>query len=333
MFLSALKKISLLIGFCLVSFLLFHVFSLVGIVISAAYPIWWLLFPHNTWCLSCRMRKVGENCGWCNAHVRNHERYPKTMKSVFFNIALLLTFTILSIVVVLLETKIITRFGLLGPQKTATFTLPLRRQYKNLEIFPLKIEVSGVQTPINAVQVDLGFDPTRIQAVKIDISDSFANIFIDKQIDNENGRVRLTGGLPNPGFTSDKGSFATVYFQAGSPGPAQIAFLPTSLVMANDGKGSNVLNEYQTINYLISHESATQAEQADQSISLGPKVLGAESDSEKLIYFDEATDTNGSHVLGVTNTQEVSTHENIFMRKWFSYNQFVLMLWKTAFQF
>jgi hypothetical protein len=324
------RRISRALAVGLGSFILFHLFSVLGIFIAAAYPIWWLLFPQKAICISCRTHQVGEKCEWCGTIVKKDALYPKSIRSVFFNIGLLLSITLLSLGLLLAENRVITASGLIGPQKTAEFTLPTQRQYKTLEIFPLKIEVTGLKTPINAVQVDLGFDPTRLQVIKIDVDESFANIFIDRQMNNEKGRVRLTGGLPNPGFSGDNGTFATVYFQAQTPGPAQIAFLPSSLVMANDGKGTNILNDFQTINYLILSDSATQEEQQQGLTSLGPDVLGVESDGEKLLFFDDYQLGPDSQVLGATNIQKTKSKGSLFLKKWVQINKFVLSLWRRS---
>ena len=90
--------------------------------------------------------------------------------------------------------------------------------------------------PINAIQADLGFNPEKVEVVDISTQNSFANIFIQKEINNETGYARLTGGLPNPGFFSDRGIFGTVFFRGKQPGVVKIDFLPSSMVLANDGR-------------------------------------------------------------------------------------------------
>ncbi len=327
---SGFKIILNILGFSVISFLLFHLFSVVGIFITAGYLIWWLLFPQKTWCFSCRMRKVGEKCSWCSASVKNeNQRYPKSLRSVFLNTLLLLGITLLSLAVVFGETQIMKKLGFAGPPKTALFSLPTQRQYQTLEIFPLKIEVSDLRTPINAVQVDLSFDSTKLQLVNVDLEESFASIFVEKEIDNEQGRFRISGGLPNPGFSGEKGTFVTVYFQGIAPGPAQVTFLPSSLVMANDGKGSNVLNEYQTINYLILSQRLSETEQNLQYTTLGPAVLGTQSATNKLIFYDENAPITIPHVLGATSNDSSKKTALTIFRFWFNLNEALLGYWSN----
>lgn len=91
----------------------------------------------------------------------------------------------------------------------------------------MKIDITSIKVPINAVQADIGFEPHKLEVVDVSTEDSFANIFIQKEINNEVGYVRLTGGLPNPGFFADRGVFGTVFFKGISPGIVRIEFLPS----------------------------------------------------------------------------------------------------------
>jgi hypothetical protein len=237
----------------------------------------------------------------------------------------------MSVGAVMVETRVLKGAGVFGPPKTANFVLPNKRQYKTLEIFPLKVEISGVETPINAVQIDLGFDPKKLQAIKISIDDSFANIFIDQQIDNEKGFVRITGGLSNPGFSDKDGTFATIYFQGQTPGPAQVAFLPSSLVMANDGRGSNILSSYETINYLILAESLSKPDQDSQIINLtNSKVLGASTETDKLIFFDQ-TGNLKPKVLGATTDKPKTSILTKAVKVMELYDLKVMAFWKKIF--
>src|SRR6185437_8354598 len=62
----------------------------------------------------------------------------------------------------------------------------------------------------------LGFNPAKVEVVGVSTQDSFAKIFIQKTIDNTSGYVRLTGGIPNPGWAGTNGLFETIYLKAKS---------------------------------------------------------------------------------------------------------------------
>ena len=167
----------------------------------------------------------------------------------------------------------------------------------------MKIEINGIKTPINSIQADIGFDSNSLEVVDISTKDSFASVFIQKEINNKVGYARLVGGLPNPGFSSDHGLFGTIYFKGKSPTFTQIAFLPSSFVLANDGRGSNVLKDYVTVAYIILPEKITVAEENRQkSMVMESTVLGAHTqnpENTQITFFDD------NNVLGTESNSNI----------------------------
>ncbi|MCC7289660.1 hypothetical protein IT417_00170 [bacterium] len=270
------------------SWVLVHLFSIFGLFVAAAYPIWWLFFPKSLVCFSCRSREDGQMCRLCHEKVLKSQGVePKTLTSSLYNGLLVFMVTVLSVAVVFIERQVIESLGLIKVPKTVSFVIPDKSQYKIGEIFPMKIEISGVKTPINAVQADLAFDPEKIEVVDITTSESFANVFIQKEINNETGYSRLTGGLPHPGFDKESGVFGTVYFKSKSAGLTQVKFLPTSMVLANDGKGTNIIKEFPVISYVITSERVTTAEEELQNSVLGKEVLGTQDNPNQLVLFQD----------------------------------------------
>ena len=161
--------------------------------------------------------------------------------------------------------------NILSTRQTASFIIPPKGQYKLGEIFSMNIEVDNIKNPINVVQADLKFDPDKIEVVNISTKNSFANIFIQKESNNTKGYVRLTGGLPNPGWHGTNGLFGTVYFKTKQPGLVTIAYLPTSLVLANDGQGTNILKSRPSFSYLILPDKiSTEEEKAQTKLLFTP---------------------------------------------------------------
>lgn len=214
-------------------------------------------------------------------------------------------------------------------QKTVYFTIPPRGQYRLGEIFPMKIDINGIKKSINAVQADVSFDPQKLEVVTISTQGSFANIFIQKEINNEVGYARLTGGLPNPGFFAEHGIFGTIYFKTKSPGITKVEFLSSSLVLANDGKGSNVLKELAVGSYLILPDKISQDENnLQKSVIINPDVLGASAGETQMTFYEDRK------VLGIQTTPTVEKKQSnsivilllSFLEK---FNRFILTLWAT----
>ena len=258
--------------FILASWFLVHLLAVFGAFLALAYPLWWLLDLKRFPCLWCRIKKAKE-CSFSHS---------------LLDAGLILVFTLVSFGLVFGESKILFKMGFPPTPKTVSFVIPPKGQYRLGEIFPLKIEIAGIKVPINAVQADLGFNPERLEVEEISTQDSFASIFVQKEINNEAGWARLTGGLPNPGFFSDHGLFGTVYLKGKNPGVTKIEFLPSSVVLANDGRGTNVLKEFSAVSYLILPEKISQEEEEMQkTIVLKSAVMGAKTEETQMKFYEE----------------------------------------------
>jgi len=287
------------------SWVLIHILAVFGIFIAITYPLWWLILPKQTVCLFCRAKiNVNEEdyCPFCHRKITKNETLsPKSFRSAALNGGLILLFSLLSIGLVFGESKILFKLGFPPTPKTVSFIIPTKGQYRLGEIFPMKIEIAGIKTPVNAVQADLGFEPEKLEVEEISTKDSFANIFIQKEINNEGGYTRLTGGLPNPGFFSDKGILGTVFFKGKAPGVVKVEFLPSSMVLANDGKGTNVLKDLASVSYLILPEKLTPEEEEMQKslVSQAKTILGESTEETQMNFYEE------EKVLGTNAGEEI----------------------------
>jgi len=307
-------NILLILLYVIGSWLLVHILAVFGIFIAVAYPLWWLIFPKQTVCLFCRA-KVNVNtedyCPLCHRKIDKKETIaPKSFTSAVLNGMLVLVFSLISIILVFGESQILFKLGFPPTPKTVSFVIPTKGQYRLGEIFPMKIEIAGIKTAINAVQADLGFEPSKIEVVDISTQDSFASIFVQKEINNDGGYSRLTGGLPNPGFFSDRGVLGTVFFKGKSPGVVKIEFLPSSMVLANDGKGTNVLKDLASVSYLILPEKISpEEEEMQKSIILQPSVLGESTNSTQMKFYEE------TDILGATTEKEIKKKQQLNLVK------------------
>lgn len=323
--------------FIILSFVLVHILALLGVFVAIAYPLWWLFSPNTIPCLICRRKKIGEYCSLCQEPVIDKSYVgTKNLRSVFLNSLIILLVSVISFGLVYVESKLLDHFGYSPVRKTVSFVIPSEGQYKVGEVFPMKIDINGVRQPINAVQADFSFDPTHIEVVDILTDNSFASIFIQKKIDNEIGYGRISGGLPNPGFFADEGLFSTVLLRGKIAGLSQIQFLPSSLVLANDGKGSNVLKDLASASYLILPADGPLDEKPDQSVVLYPVVLGTESEKNEGVQmkFFQEEDIRGA-VLGATeDSQDVEEKKRPFLIELIctivqAVASFILSFWKS----
>ena len=318
--LSPLRALLLIFGILIASWLMLHFLAIFGIFLALAYPAWWLFFPRHTPCILCHSLPSNTICPICRQKINKLHTHPHTFLAILKNSLLILLLSLISLALVILETKALYLFGFPPTPKTAAFTIPPKGQYRLGEIFPMRIEIIGITTPINAVQADISFDPHKLQLVEISTVDSFANIFIQKEINNERGYARLTGGLPNPGFFSDHGLFGTIYFRALEPGIVTIDYLDSSMALANDGRGTNILKDLGSISYFITPEKITEVEKSQQSALFGTEVLGVTTTENQLTFYPQAS------VLGnyIEQAEEKETLSSSFLSSLAKLNDVIL---------
>ncbi|MDP2648036.1 MAG: cohesin domain-containing protein [Candidatus Yanofskybacteria bacterium] len=94
---------------------------------------------------------------------------------------------------------------------------------------------------VNAVEVSLKFPADLLQVVDVSTGQSIFSVWnAPPELSNTAGRVTFTGGII-PGINTSNGLISTVKFRVRAPGQAVISFLDTSKVLAEDGKGTNIL--------------------------------------------------------------------------------------------
>lgn len=320
-----IKNTFILIFLLLGSWVVIHLFAIFGIFLAIAIPIFQLIFYPKILCF------------WCQIQHTKHSFRHSVIDS-----GIILLATIFSLALVYGETKLLPYLGIPFTQKTAEFAIPDKNSYKLGEIFPMKIDIKGIKVPINIVRADIQFDPNSLEVTSISTDNSFANIFIQKDFNNELGYARLTGGLPSPGFKNPTGTFGTIYFKGKQSGPVEVSFLPTSQVLANDGKGTNVLVNLAKATYIITTEklSSDQMEFQDQLFKGKNSVLGANSDSTTQLTFTGYSDPLPQipKVLGTSTTNAVDSApshsfieslarlDNSILSAWTSFRNLLLRL-------
>jgi cohesin domain-containing protein len=277
-----IKNVFMFILILPASWILIHLFAVFGIFLLVSYPIWILTNPSSNHCLFRLFDKQGKGCFLCTKP-NGTLRFPSTTR--LLNTLMILVLTFSSMGIVLGEKILLESSGVLPEKKTAIFDIPMDEQYKIGEIFLMPIEVKDIEVPINAIQADIKYDEELLEIVEILTNESFANIFIQKEVKNDLGFARLTGGLPNPGYSGESLLFAKVLFRCKDFGSGEVEILKSSLVLANDDSGSNILASFPTSSYQILPERITEAEHDFQNTFIEENVLGV-SDS-KLRFFKE----------------------------------------------
>lgn len=114
---------------------------------------------------------------------------------------------------------------------------------------------------INAVSAVVRYDPKVLKVLDIFTENSLCDpsLFSKKEIDQEEGRAKITCGLPNPGFFAPVGTVAELLVQPLTVGGVSLEFTEETRVLANDGLGTNVLRSVTDGFYQVVPQESTVA--------------------------------------------------------------------------
>lgn len=107
--------------------------------------------------------------------------------------------------------------------------------------FEVTVEVDTNGSYINSVQSYLIFDPNVLEITNSSTEESFCKYYPENNYSNEKGKVKLACGSPYPGFRG-KDTIQRITFLAKAITTTEIKF-GDSMVLANDGKGTNLLKK------------------------------------------------------------------------------------------
>src|SRR5581483_5010272 len=100
--------------------------------------------------------------------------------------------------------------------------------------------VSSTDQSINAVSGTITYPSDKLEAISISKVGSIINLWAQDPTASS-GQVDFEGVILNPGYQGSAGKIITIVFKVKAAGIAPLLFSSAS-VLANDGKGTNVLN-------------------------------------------------------------------------------------------
>ncbi len=123
-------------------------------------------------------------------------------------------------------------------------------------IFTVNVLVNTNGKPVNAADGVLSFDTSKMSVVSVNRSGSIFNLWVtEPTFSNSAGTVNFSGGLPS-GYTGKSGKIMSVTFRLAGAGTAKASFSSGS-VLANDGRGTNILTSMGSGAYTIQAAAIT----------------------------------------------------------------------------
>lgn len=119
---------------------------------------------------------------------------------------------------------------------------PLSASYATGATFSTGVYVSTSDQAMNGVSGVISFPADKLEVVSLSKSGSIISLWVvEPNFSNTAGTINFEGIVLNPGFSGKSGKIITVQFRAKKlPGNAEVKFT-SGAVLANDGKGTNIL--------------------------------------------------------------------------------------------
>lgn len=131
---------------------------------------------------------------------------------------------------------------------------PKEGRYSVGDEFAVNVLINTAGSDVVATAAYLSFNKSAMQAISIDTSDSAFIMDAEKEVNNEQGKIKITIGKPTPGVRGNAAKVATIHFKAlekTNPLLENISFDFTkgsslySTIIIDDKKGTNVLSTTQ----------------------------------------------------------------------------------------
>jgi hypothetical protein len=147
---------------------------------------------------------------------------------------------------------ILVSFGVCGAAQAANLYLsPANGSYLINKSFSVSVYVSSADKAMNAASGVVKFAQDKLEVVSVSKTGSIFSLWAQEPaFSNSAGTVSFEGIVLNPGYTGASGKILTINFRTKNAGSASLSFSSGS-VLANDGKGTNILQSLGSAAYNI----------------------------------------------------------------------------------
>jgi len=142
-----------------------------------------------------------------------------------------------------------------GKSQGATLYLsPASGQHSISSSFSVSVNVNSSETFINAVDAIINYPEDMLSVKSVSKNSSILKLW-PKEPTFSNGIISFSGGIPAPGFTGT-GNGLVINFVGKKEGIANISF-SSGMVLAADGRGTNILSSKSGATFVITPKSET----------------------------------------------------------------------------
>ena len=212
-------------------------------------------------------------------------------------------------------------FGVRAAPAATLYFSPASGSYEVGQSFSVNVYVSSSDQAMNAASGALSFSRENLEVVSLSKSSSIISLWVQEpSFSNSAGTINFEGIVLNPGFTGQSGKVATITFKAKAVGSASLVF-SSGAVLANDGKGTNILASLGSGSYTVTGKTAVPEKTIETKT---PEITKPTPKKEELLKEEKP-----SEVLEINKPQITSpTHPG--QTVWYAAND-VKFKWELPF--
>jgi len=132
--------------------------------------------------------------------------------------------------------------------KSTLYLTPIKKRFGDYILMDLIVNPNGDE--INTVSADIHFPIDKLEFKGFNKKDSFCAFFIEEKTNNEEGWAKISCLKPYPGV-KELSNVAGLIFKEKRTGEATITFGEDTVILANDGYGTDVLKEAEDKTIII----------------------------------------------------------------------------------
>lgn len=173
--------------------------------------------------------------------------------------------------------------------------------------FSVRVVVNTQSASINATEGTVKFNPNELSVVSIDRSSSIFNLWVtEPTFSNTAGTVTFSGGAPS-GYTGGAGTVFTMTFRSKTAQASRVT-MSDGAVLANDGKGSNVLTSMGGGTYTIQAASTSPEPEVIEYVApantpASPVITSSSHGDPSLWYKETSAVLNWTLPAGVVTVR------------------------------
>ena len=153
--------------------------------------------------------------------------------------------------------------------------------------FSVNVFVSSPNQSINAASGLIKFPKDIVEVVSLSKNNSIFSLWVkEPTFSNVDASINFEGVILNPGFIGSSGQIVSINFRTKEAGPVSLSF-SSALVLANDGKGTNILQSTSGSNFVLN-----EAKPVDETPKIEKPIISIEKPSSPQIISPTHLDSD-----------------------------------------